>query len=264
MSNKKAKGTKEIHSENGAPFPAQVQKHLDALLQWCMQIEKKHYQNPLVPFEQHAKQMKLNAEKYFSELQDELMVAQALLKEQFVSVDRAHPEQHVEDAFAIWETAARKMQKMAASNEASFIEAFRQKPLQEILSIPWPFMDRAYRTAQSFFAEKKFEEAEAIYFFLHMMNPTVMEYWFGEGMSLQLQEKFEEAASRYIFCQFLQPENPLPFFQLSRCLYYLEEKESAVKAAEFCIELAKKKDEYMALLKNAERFKQAMEREKVA
>lgn len=259
MSNKKAK---ETLSENVAPVPAPVQKHLDTLLQWCMQIEQKHYQNPLVPFEQHAKQMKLNAAKYFSELRDQLTSALQLLKEEFVGEDTTHPELHVEDSFAIWEKVSATMQKMATINEASFIETFRQKPLQEILSIPWPFMDRGYRTAQSFFAEKKFEEAESVYFFLHMMNPTVMEYWFGEGMSLQLQEKFEEAASRYIFCQFLQPENPLPFLQLSRCLYYLQEKESAVKAAEFCIELAEKKDEYGALLKNAKAFKQAMVQEK--
>lgn len=256
--------SKEFNAENTSQVPPQVQKHIDSLLKLCTQIEKKYYNNPLVPFEQHEKWMKIEATNYFVELRDELKSALLLLKEAFAVDDSHHPEQHLEDAFSVWEKAALFMQNMMEENEALFVQAVNIEPIQEILSIPWPFMDRSFRTAQAFFSEKKYKEAASLYFFLRTLNPRVAEYWFGEGVSLQLQNKFDEAASRYVMGLLLEPHNPLLFLQIGRCLNQLNEKESAIKAVESCIQYAENKEEHVALLKSAKEYKQLLESEMAA
>lgn len=250
---------KKPSAENASQLSPQVQKHIESLLKLCTQIEKKYYNNPLVPFEQHEKLMKLEATNYFIELRDELKSALLLLKEEFTADDSHHPEQHLEDAFSVWEKAALFMQNMMEENEALFVQAVNVAPIQEIISIPWPFMDRSFCTAQAFFSEKKYKEAATLYFFLRTLNPRVPEYWFGEGVSLQLQNEFDEAASRYVMGLLLEPNNPLLFFQIGRCLNQLNEKESAIKAVESCIQYAENKEKYKDLLKSAKEYKQLLE-----
>ena len=155
-------------------------------------------------------------------------------------------------------------QEMQLKAEEYFTERYNllvlgQKVLQEQIGLSWDFMDRAYGIARSLYAERKYEDSLASFYFLRFLNPAVFEYWFGEACLLQELCKYEQAASIYNLSLTMQPNNPLVYFQIANCYAELGDKESSLQALDFCIDYAKKDEGHQILRERAEEIKQTLQ-----
>lgn len=240
-------------------LPQNLQNSIDAAASQLIEIEKKYYQNDLVPFAQHAAQMKIKVNEFFSDSYSQIELAKKVLKEEFARQEAEHKEIASDSSFQEWEKADQKLKQREASTQPSDSKPIDEpKSLREQLELPWAFMDRAYSVAHALFKEGKYKESKAVYAFLLFLDSLVFEYWFGQAGCEQALKNFEEALQTYFMCLVLQPENPAVFFQIATCYDALKEKESCMKALELCIEHAKNNPSQASFLESATEIKEML------
>jgi tetratricopeptide (TPR) repeat protein len=250
--------------KNGAPLPQEVQKYVDGLLNKIVEIEKEGYDNKLLPFAQKQKEIKACAQEYFVQLHQKLKMGQKTLADQFELQERLGQRVSKEATFSVWEQARKELEKQLNDPHFSFQEIDETRPLQELLQIPWAFMNRAYQTANTLLQEKRYREAESIYIFLCFLHPRVFEYWFCSAACKQELGMLEEALDTYAFSLLWEPTNPLVFFQMASCYYQGKEKDGCLKALEMCLQYGQGDENYRTILKDAEQIKQVLAVEKIA
>lgn len=239
----------------GHKFSLDTQIKMDTEIDTLIEIEKEFYTSTIVPFEQHAEQMRLKGQQFFVDTFNQYKKAQEVLKQQFDIQDQKKIPFPEEASYKVWEEAIQtivKKKENLAFDESVFDPA---QLIQDQLQLPWPFMDRVYGIANELFAEKKYEEAGLLYSLLRTLNPGIFAYWYGEAAAHQMQGHFEEAIEAYGFSLILDTQNPDVFFQIASCCFQLGEKESSISALECCIEYAKERPECAALLKTATQLK---------
>lgn len=217
-----------------SPFDTEVQ----ALITSLVALEKEEYHSDLVPFKQHAAQVSEDTKAYFSDLQDMLEEAKAILREHFIAEEAQDPSILPEARFECWEKCAEAIRKQLRDPEFSFFGEVGDKTIQEVYGLPWPFMDRAFAFGKQLFADKQYEEAKKVFLFLRFLQPSVFEYWFGEALSCQSQGNFQEAAGLFGVCLSLQPKNPLIYYQIGCCCYQAGEVAACLKSLEACLQYA--------------------------
>lgn len=249
-----------VHTEpKKDTLPPELIEPIDALVNPMIEEKEAGYHNDLVPFKQKAGQVRLLAyETMLNELR-QMENAQELIKEAFREEEGKNPEEYTDSSYTFWETSLQEIDKLLSPDLQIPTDEAAPSSLQEMISLPWPFMDRVYRLANRVYEEDRFQDALDLYLFLRVLNAAVFEYWVGEATSLQALEKYLEAIQGYGFSLFLQPENPIPFYQMAICLLYINEQESAKIALETCIKYAmEQKPNYDALLEDALTVKETM------
>lgn len=242
--------------EKANPLSPELQKNVDVFLAWLISLEKKYYKNDFQPFVQRENQMKAKMQELVIAFTKRLTCAKKLLKDRFELQEQEHPGTFPEATFSIWEHAEAEIQekyKKGTFSPVSFIS------LQDQMAIPWAWLDRAYQTACGLLYEKRYEEAQDIYFFLHHLQPMVFEYWLGEATCQHMLGKYKEAIDTYSMSLLLQPENGLVFFQMAECFSQNDEKESALKALASCLTRLEKDATQVALYNEALQLKKALE-----
>jgi len=188
-------------------LPEELQKQINAFLSTVIELEKEDYHNDLVPFSQHAAEIREKGAALFIERQRKLDHGKALLQELFEEENNP-PEL----SFAVYTAAvAAYKEKM---KEADLTEA---KSLQEELELPQAFMHRGLQVARKLLDEEKYEDAESLFLFLHFLQPNVFEYPFGQAVCQQALEHYEEAIESYRMSLQQEPTNPAPFFLMAGC-----------------------------------------------
>src|SRR5437660_1570705 len=72
-------------------LPEAVQPHFNKLMDSIVEIEKEEYKSDLVPFEGHAKEMRLKAEEAMEKEFNQISRAQGVLKQAFEQEDKQTP-----------------------------------------------------------------------------------------------------------------------------------------------------------------------------
>ncbi|MDB6081295.1 MAG: type secretion chaperone SycD/LcrH [Chlamydiia bacterium] len=259
MKPKKLTETKTLFENSQPILSVKLQEPLAALMEWFEKTQSKGSAQTAIPSEQQKKFLQTQVEKFFSELYSDLQQSQKLIKQQFEREDSAHQHKHEDDSFTVWEKATKRLQLRLKEDVIALIQEILSEPIQDVLLISPAFTRRVFKMAEAFFTEKKYIEAEQLYFFLRMLNPSMLEYWLGEAIAEQAQKKFEDAISRYLGGLFLDPKNPLLFFQMAVCFFDLAELTNALQSIDLCIRYAGKKKEHAQLLIAARQVKQAIQ-----
>jgi tetratricopeptide (TPR) repeat protein len=237
------------------PLPPELQKTVDAFHNWLIDIEKKYYHSDLVPFKQHAEEMKAKGNQIIADERKQFQRAEALIKEHFERQEKENPGAFAEATYSIWEEAADKMRKQITDED--FLPSIFV-PLQEQMSLPWPWMDRVYRLAGELLEVQHYEEAQDIYVLLYHLQPAVFEYCFGVATCQHMLGKYQDAVNTYSLSLLLQPENALVFFQMADCFFKGQEQQCGMQTLEYCIEYAQKDDQYKELYQEAVQLKQSL------
>lgn len=215
------------------PIP-RIKKEMDAFIEWLIRIEKQHYpQHNIIPFEQHAAKLRIKGQQVFTDLHNRLSCARNILKEYFELEEKKNPAAFEGTTFSLYEEAAAQMANLIQ------LEAYTPSPLlslQEQMDIPWEWMDRAYAVGNQLFDNKRYAEAEDVYYFLCHMQPSVFDYWLGQATCQHVLGKFQTAIDTYAMSLILNPDSALVFFQMADCFLHMSEKERSLKSLDFCIE----------------------------
>ena len=246
------------HGETATLDPL-VQKNVDLFLSWIIDIEKKHYKSDLQPFSMHVEQMKAKAYEYYLHLTQQLEHAQQLLKKQFELEESKKPGAFPESSFALWEEAAAALREKLKDEHFS---AATLVSLQDQMSLPWAWMDRAYHVANDLLSQSQYKDAGDIYFFLCQLQPAVFDYWLGQATCEHVLGDFRKAIDTYSMCLLFQPESAVTFFQMADCYLRLGEKENSSKCIQYCLELIEQNPGQSSLKDDALQLKQAIELQK--
>ena len=239
-------------------LPSEVQQYVDAFVRKITEIEKEGYDSKLIPFSQKEDELQMYSQEFFSSMHQKLQQGLNILKNIFEKEEKQNPKISEQASIVTLEKAQRAMHKKLNDPEFSFSDLDRTRPLQELYGLPWPFMDRAYQTANALLQDKRYEEAECVYMLLCYLHPGVFEYWISSATCKQELGKLEEALRAYEMSLLWEPTNPLVFFQIASCHCQGKEKKSCLEALNVCIEYAAKDDRYAAILKEASEVKQAL------
>jgi tetratricopeptide (TPR) repeat protein len=239
-------------------LPPEVQQYVDGFVRKITEIEKEGYDNKLIPFSQKEDELKIYSQEFFSSMHQKIQKGLNLLKNIFEKEEKQNPKISEQASIVTLEKAQRAMKEKLNDPEFSFSDLDRTRPLQELYGLPWPFMDRAYQTANSLLQEKRYDEAECLYMFLCYLHPGVFEYWISSATCKQELGKLEEALKAYEMSLLWEPTNPLVFFQIASCYYQGKEKICCMKALNMCIDYAAKDEKYALVLKEASAVKQAL------
>ena len=247
---------------NIATLPQEIQKHVDAFASWLVDMEKGEYHNDLVPFAQRAEEIRTKTVEAACQLRHQFKQAEKILHEKFV-LEEKEKNLPKEALFENWEKAASKIGQKIKNPKFSLGKMEMKQSIQELLGLEWAFMDRAYHIGCQLLHDKRYEEAESVYFFLRFLNPMVFEYWLGMGTAEQAQNKLENAVNTYSMSLALDPENPLIFFQIANCYYQVDEFASCLQALDYCIDFIANAPQHAELLKAAILLKQKAEKQKM-
>ncbi len=206
-------------------------KNLEQFLAYMIASEKEVYKNDLIPFKNHAEMIEAKVEDFFAERFSQLKRAQEILKAHFEKL----PFIDEESSYQAWERGVKQLQNQL--QDPAFTPPF-SKTAQEMMSLSWKWMDRAYEIAKKLLEEKNFEEAEQLFFLLKTIQPTVFEYWLGEATCQHTMKKFQQALETYSLSLLLQPSNALLFFQIADCFKHCNEEECYRQALDCCIKYA--------------------------
>lgn len=99
-------------------------------------------------------------------------------------------------------------------------------------------MEGFYSLAYTKLQSGVFNEAEAVFKLLCILNHLEAKYWLGLGLSRQQLEMYELAAESYAMGATIEPANPIYSLQAAICLMHLEQKDAAKLAFEAASELA--------------------------
>ncbi len=126
------------------------------------------------------------------------------------------------------------------------------KSPQAILEFSSGEMALLYKCARQLFTEGKYSDATDAFLFLSTLNDTCQEYWLGLGMSLQMEKHYEAAVDAYEIAATCDIESPIAYFYLAKCLFALNDRESAMEALAIAIEYAGDQEEFQELKHQAE------------
>ncbi len=232
-------------------LPPEVQKYVDAFLDRVISIEKEGYESKLIPFAQHADELRIRAQEYFSALHLKLRFAQNVLKERFAKQEEENPKISNDTKFQVLELAQETMRHKLQDPAFSFEAIDTVKPLQEQLELPWAFMDRAYQTAHQLLREKQYAEAESVYILLCFLHPGVFEFWFCSASCKEELGKLEEAIETYTMSLLWEPTNPLVYFQIASCHHQAKDTANSLQALDTCIQYAQENETLLQQAKAA-------------
>lgn len=117
-----------------------------------------------------------------------------------------------------------------AKDIAAFIE-MGVTTVRDVKGITDEEMDAVYTVAYNYYTIGRYEDAEAIFHFLVMMDHLNVRYWIGLGASKQAQKKFKEALMSYQnVVGNLDIENYKAAYYAAECFLALGDKEKAAAA----------------------------------
>jgi len=232
----------------------QVQAYADVYAETLSALEEEEYQSDLVPFSQKKAQIKEQVVQLFSDNQQKLQRAQILLKQMFALQKSSRVD------FSVWEEAVKKL-KIEMENRSFYNRPIEEKleALQVTAKIPSAFMQQAYDCGMACLNEKRFDEGECIFLFLHYLNPNVFDYWLGEALCQEEQKDFAAALLSYVNALTFNTKKEVIFYQMASCLYQLKEKKASLQSLDLCIEYAKRDAANPELLQLAVETKSSIE-----
>lgn len=110
-----------------------------------------------------------------------------------------------------------------SSNLEKFIDG--NLILQHALQIDNRVMMLFYDIGLNLKDEKQFDDSEAVFFFLTMINPYVSGFWLVKGSINENQQKWNDAIQSYQSAQKLEPASELPYLGLLRSYEAIKDKD---------------------------------------
>jgi tetratricopeptide (TPR) repeat protein len=239
-------------------LPQDIQWRTDAVCDGLIELEKKDYNNALLPFAQYQEKIRLEWNKMIEEVFSINQNTQILVKNFLQKEEKENPKIPYDGLWSAWEVASNTIR--AQINDGTFWskENSVQKPLHEQYGISWNFIDRVYDVGESLLADEKYKEAVGVFGFLIFLNPLVPEYWLRMAGALYGAENFEGALQQYVASLVFDPENSFVFFEMARCYCKLKEAEPCLACLEACIEYGAKNEQYADLVVEARTIKEAI------
>lgn len=203
-----------------------VQEPRRAFIENMIALENEGYHNDLKPFDQHAAEIVMEANAYFTTLDEKLNEAKLLLKRHLTLEEQQDPHIAPDATIEAFENCLHTMDEKFQNPGYSFLNDSKGRSMQETFGISWAFMDRAFLLGKRLLREKQYHDAQMIFFLLRYLSPMVAEYWFCEGLTEQLQNEFQDASAHLAIASGLQPNNPLFLYQLGSCLLQMGNDEA--------------------------------------
>lgn len=117
-----------------------------------------------------------------------------------------------------------------AKDIADFIE-MGVTTVRDVKGITDEEMDSVYTVAYNYYTIGRYEDAEAIFHFLVLMDHLNVKYWIGFGATRQAQKKFKEALMAYQnVVGNLDVKNYKAAYYAAECFLALGDKEKAAAA----------------------------------
>lgn len=138
-------------------------------------------------------------------------------------------------------------------------EEMKKKTPAEVFNFSKEAVHEFYQTSRSLFEQKRFQDALNAFTFLVYLNPNCSTYWFGLGMSAQMEHEWTQALQCYIIVRKFEPLNMKNWVFMCRCYKELGDLESAELAIEDAIQIFSEAGEKQALLQLKEIKKQIRE-----
>lgn len=244
----------------GDVLPGPIKDLCKDLSEEILSNEKPIYNNPLVPFATHAKQVREQLTDVFLTQYKELQDAQKTLKTAFLEQEKRGKTFPTEASYLTWEGIKLEMENEAEEETEKPLE----QSLQERYEIPWAFMDRSFGVAHALKQKGKFVEARSIFLFLKFLSPFVFDYWVGEATCLYFMGKWEESLKLYLFSLVLREEDAFVFFQMANCFYNLGDYLNCKEYLDECIERCQQEKNVDDILHEAIKLKDFLKHQKIA
>ena len=109
------------------------------------------------------------------------------------------------------------------------------KPLQEILEFSDETIEIFYQQANALYQNHNYIEAIEAFTFLTTINPFIVNFWIGLGMSEQRLEEYGNAFLAYSMAMMVDASNPMPHYQTALCYRALMQPENALESLELAL-----------------------------
>jgi type III secretion system low calcium response chaperone LcrH/SycD len=139
-------------------------------------------------------------------------------------------------------------------------EHFTSHPLsQKTLLDRFPDLDcshleAAYGIGYNLFGQKKYDDAECIFYFLATMNHFEQRYWKALAVTLFVQKKYKAALGIYLAAFFLDPMDIEVVSAMADCCLSLGDREGAEKFLQQVCEIFEEDGKREDLARRARRF----------
>lgn len=245
--------------EKQSALPPEIENRVMSIGTAVAELDREGYNNPLVPFEQHAAQICQRVLDSFTDNYSKVQLGHKVLADYLLEEERKMPQIADNARYEVWVKASQKIRKEVESGEFVNDKEKLNLLVQDRYGISWEFMDRVYAVANQLLNEKKFTEAFGVFDFLIFLNFRVVEYWHGKAAAVFSMERYEEALTYYVMSLALTPDNPHIFYAIARCYYQMKDREPCVKSLEACLEYCGEEEKYKELAIDAKAAKQAIE-----
>ena len=136
----------------------------------------------------------------------------------------------------------------------------RLPSLKEAYSMNDKEMEAIYSVAYHLFSAAKYEEAQTLFSFLSLWDPSQHKYWVGLGAVRQCLKNYEEAIDAYGMAAILDTHNPTPAAYAADCHMALGNTQEAINALDTAIEWSG--DNYKEIKEKAENLKKLLQEKK--
>ncbi|MDR2806683.1 MAG: hypothetical protein LBB11_00815 [Puniceicoccales bacterium] len=121
-------------------------------------------------------------------------------------------------------------------------------------------LEAAYGIGHILFKQKKYEDAESIFYFLATMNHFEQRYWKALAVTLYVQRKYKAALGIYLAAFFLDPMDIEVVSAMADCCLSLEDREGAKLFLEQTCEVFEEEGKREDLARRAREFLHIMNR----
>jgi len=240
-------------------LPQEIQARLDDLSTAIIELAKRGYNNPLLPFEQYSEKVRFDLNKDVFDLFAKNQHAHAVLKAHLELEEKEDPSIPEEARLATWQKVFQDISKELLMGSYNPLVHPEQKSIQEQFHISWNFIDRVYAVAEHLIDEGQYQDAASIFGLLILIHPLVQEYWIRKAVAHFGAGEYETALDQCAYCLIIEPDNPEVFFEMARIYFKLQEIDHCLGSLNVCLKYCGEEEKYQDLKAEATAVKQEIQ-----
>lgn len=131
--------------------------------------------------------------------------------------------------------------------------------IMQAIGFPPGLLEMIYSYASDLYGAGKYQDCNALFFFLAQLNPRDPRFLFGCAASFHKLKRFPEASSYYLMASSIDPGNPLPFYHAADCFLQANQPEAAIVLLEKAIVVAGESSQYQKMKQQALALREAIQ-----
>lgn len=123
--------------------------------------------------------------------------------------------------------------------------------IMQAIGLPPGLLEMIYSYASELYTAGKYQDANALFFFLAQLKPTDPRFLFGCAASFHKVKRFSEAATYYLMASTIDPGNPYPFYHAADCFLQANQPQAAIVLLEKAIIITEGSSQFEKLQQQA-------------